>query len=349
MNYDVYVSMLPFDSRKKYTLYKQFKNNEGIYDAVTYGNLLIKDSKLIPSEKDVYNMECYMYKKAIKIVNLSQKEYPKSLKDIYDPPICLYYYGNIKKLNEGINCGVVGSRNCTSYGTSATAFLCKDMVLNGISIISGLALGIDCASHKAALKYGGYTCAVLGCGIDICYPKENIDVYDEIINRGCILSEFPPKSSPRPFYFPKRNRIISGVSKAIIVIEAGIKSGALNTVDSALSQGKDVGVVPGSILSEYCRGSNLLIRDGATPIFNAEDALKLLDINYETISKTSDFNHEDQLLEKIITDEPIHINDILLKTNIDIKRLYELLFELQFKSRIICLAGNYYVRVNNIN
>lgn len=294
-----------------------------------------------------------MYKNGINIVNISQEHYPQSLKDIYDPPLCLYYYGDIKKLNEGINCGVVGSRNCTNYGTSATTYLCKDMVLNNISIISGLARGIDVASHKASLKYGGYTCAVLGSGIDICYPKDNIYVYNEIKNKGCILSEFSPKTSPRPYYFPKRNRIISGLSRAIIVIEAGIKSGALNTVDSALSQGKDVGVVPGSILSDYCKGSNFLIRDGATPIFTVEDVFKLLEIHNgilgSEINKTSESKGEEEVLEKIITDEPIHINDILSKTNIDIKRLYELLFELQFKSRIICLAGNYYVKVNNIN
>ena len=345
MNYDLWYSTILMDTKKKYELFMEYKSSKDIYE---------KCSKIKSkfSEIELQKLESYMILNSINIININNKDYPKDLKNIYDPPVILFYKGNINLLNSNINCAVIGSRNCSDYGIRASKLLCTGLADNKINVISGLARGIDAAAHKYTLESNGYTCAILGCGIDVIYPKENKYLYDSIISNGCILSEYPPKTSPKPYYFPKRNRIISGLSKAVIVIEAGIKSGALNTVDYALNEGKDVGAVPGTIFSDYYKGSNGLIRDGATPIFGVDDACKLLNIENKNVNKYKKnlifLTREEESIDKLITDNPIHINDILNKTNVDIKQLYELLFELQFKNRIICLAGNYYVKVNHI-
>lgn len=218
-----------------------------------------------------------------------------------------------------------------------------------INVISGMAKGIDSFSHKSSLESGGYTCAVLGCGVDVIYPKVNKKLYYEIINKGCILSEFPPKTPPYAYNFPLRNRIISGVSDLIVIVEASEKSGSLITASYALEQGKDIMVVPGTIFSKTSKGTNKLIRDGAYPLTSVEDIFNILNIKYcSKEEKTPVFQREiEHKIYSNIKDRPIHIDDILKKTNVDIKQLYEVLFELQLKNQITCLSGNYYVRIAN--
>ena len=204
-----------------------------------------------------------MKKEKVTIITIEDKEYPEILKHIYDYPISLYVKGNKEILNH-LSVGIIGCRDASQYGAKMAQYFSYHLAQNGINIISGLAKGIDSFAHIGAIKAKGRTIAVIGSGIDIVYPKENQYLYDKIIEEdGAILSEYPLGMNPEKMNFPARNRIISGMSKGIIVIEAKKKSGTLITVDFALEQGRDVYVVPGNIDSIYSVGTNDLIKEGA--------------------------------------------------------------------------------------
>jgi DNA processing protein len=280
-----------------------------------------------------------------KITTFNKENYPSKLKLYDDSPVVLYYYGNIDMLNTRTNVSIVGSRKNSIYGTNVTKLISKELSINGINIISGLAKGIDAYAHSTCIENDGFTCAVLGCGIDIIYPKENKILYEDMKNKGVILSEFPPGTQPYAYNFPVRNRIISQLSDLVIIVEAGIKSGSLITANLALEQGIDVMAVPGSIFSEQSKGCNKIIKDGAYPLTSIEDVFELLKTNYLHSGNNSyTLNPSEKKIHELINDSPIHIDDIIKIANIDIKQLYEVLFELQLKNEIMCLSGNYYVK-----
>ncbi len=205
------------------------------------------------------------------MVTIEDKEYPKILKTIYDYPISLYVKGNESILNTPA-IGIVGCRESSSYGERVAQYFGYHLAKRNISIISGLAKGIDSQSHIGAIKAGGITIGVMGSGLDIVYPKENQYLYDKIIEEnGVIISEYPLGSKPEKMNFPARNRIISGMSKGIIVVEAKKKSGTLITVDFALEQGRDVYVVPGNIDEMNSVGTNELIKQGAQMVTSYRD------------------------------------------------------------------------------
>ncbi len=206
-------------------------------------------------------------------ITMDDLYYPEKLKQIYDPPEVLYCLGDIRLLNE-ISISIVGARRATAYGKKIAYKLSNDLSKRGVTIVSGLASGIDECAHEGAYKNVGKTIAVLGCGVDIIYPKENEDLYKNIIrNGGLIISEFPLGTKPEKDNFPKRNRIISALSSGVIVVEAKRRSGALITADFALEQGKNVFAVPGNIDSVYSEGTNNLIKDGAIPVTSYADVL----------------------------------------------------------------------------
>ena len=206
-------------------------------------------------------------------INQSDAFYPVKLKEIYDPPEEIYCVGDIRLLNEP-SIAIVGARDASDYGRRIAKKLSSDLSKRGVTIISGLARGIDRCAHEGAYDKIGKTIAVLGSGIDIIYPKENEELYKSIIKSGgLIISEFPLGTKPEKDNFPKRNRLISGLSNGVVVVEAKAKSGALITVDCALEQGKNVFAVPGNIDSIYSEGANNLIKDGAIPVTSYEDIL----------------------------------------------------------------------------
>lgn len=216
----------------------------------------------------------YMKKYHIGMITVYDHDYPEKLKHIYDAPVILYYKGNKDLLKEDNAIGMIGSRECSEYGKEVSLRFSYELAKRGTCIVSGMAKGIDSYSHKGCIKGGGKTIAVLGNGVDQIYPKENTALYNEIIQTGgLILSEYVIGTKPSRLNFPARNRIISGLSNSIIVIEAKEKSGTLNTVDFALDQGKDVFVVPGNITSQNSIGTNELIKQGAKCITRVEDAL----------------------------------------------------------------------------
>lgn len=279
----------------------------------------------------------------ISYITIKSHKYPEDLKNIHEPPYVLFYMGNIDLLSKR-KVGIVGSRKNSIYGERATRVITKELVKNDICIVSGGALGIDAIAHDECLKNQGDTIAILGSGLDIYYPYKNKALFNKIREKGLIISEFLPGTKPYAYNFPRRNRIISGLSEAIVVTEATKKSGSLITVTCALEQGKDVLVVPQSIFSSGGYGANLLIRDGAYIYTSIEDIYLLLHIDKSKVKEeNSDMVHSDIL--KIIESEPMHIDDIFTKSQVDRNTLYGLLFELQIKNEILSLPGNYYVRV----
>ncbi len=216
----------------------------------------------------------YMQKNNINIITIYDKEYPDKLKVIYDPPVVLYVKGNKNILNEK-SIAIVGCRLCTEYGKNTAEKLAYNLSINNINIVSGLARGIDSYAHKGSLNAKGKTIAVVGCGLDRVYPEENRNLFNEIIKTGgAIISEYIIGTKPIAINFPRRNRIISGLSNGVIVVEAREKSGTLITVDYALEQGKNIYAVPGNINNPNAYGTNNLIKEGAKIITNIEDILE---------------------------------------------------------------------------
>jgi DNA processing protein len=216
----------------------------------------------------------------IKKVKLGDRDYPELLKYISAPPEILYYVGDIG-LASAPSIAVVGARKATSYGKWASYGFAKKLSEYGIAVVSGMAYGIDSWAHKGAVENQGKTIAVLGCGVDICYPDSNRSLREDILKEGLLLSEYEPGTPPLPFRFPLRNRIISGLSLGTIIVEAGLSSGSLITAECAADQGRNIYALPGNINSMYSFGTNKLIRDGATPLIVFDDIIDELGIERE--------------------------------------------------------------------
>ena len=279
--YWIWLSLIKnLGSKRKLRLLEFYKTPEEIYKLTKeellningIGEAIANDIMISKNEKILNDHIKYMNENNIKIININEREYPQALKEIYDPPISLYVKGNIEKLNNK-NIGIVGCRECTEYGKKSAEYFAYNLSKQNINIVSGLAKGIDSYAHLGSLNTGN-TIAVLGNGLDIIYPKENLELANEIIKRGgTIISEYPCGTKPDKMKFPARNRIISGISKGVIVVEAKEKSGTLITVNFALEQGRDVFVVPGNINSINSVGTNDLIKQGARLVTTYEDVI----------------------------------------------------------------------------
>lgn len=207
----------------------------------------------------------------IRMLTLGDAEYPERLRNIFDPPVVLYIKGNLPVMDEEAAIAVAGTRNCTPYGIKTAERMGYELSRNGCVVVSGLARGIDSAAAKGALRAGGKVVGVLGCGIDIVYPPENGRLFDDVATVGAIISEYPPGTEVNGKFFPARNRILSGISAGVVIIEAPKKSGSLITAARALEQGRDVFAVPANADSIASEGSNLLIKDGAIPVLSGKD------------------------------------------------------------------------------
>ncbi|MBC8184209.1 DNA-protecting protein DprA [candidate division KSB1 bacterium] len=289
----------------------------------------------------------------IKIIHFWDEAYPENLKRIYDPPGCLYVKGDFDKQDK-FAISVVGTRLPTSYGKTIVDKISKDLGKKGITIVSGLARGIDTLSHLAALRSGSRTIAVLGSGLDKIYPPENKKLADKIFNQGAVISEFPFGTKPDGPNFPRRNRIIAGLSLGTIVIEAGIKSGALLTANYALEHNREVFAVPGNINSPRSDGANQLIKDGARPISGANDVLIELaqPLKYFLKSEKEPENKipknlsdiEKTILE-VLSGDPIHIDTLAPKIGKSTAETLSLLLPLEFKDLVKQLPGKLFVKI----
>lgn len=265
-------------SQQRWELYQRLCQNEwteGIFTLEAIHQELSLEEIDWLRNTDFASLELQYRKEAIHFLMYEDALYPKRLKEIYLPPIVLFYKGRLELFNR-LSIGIVGARNHTPYSKEALEYLLPDILERKVSIISGLARGVDSLAHQLTLELNGETIAVIGNGINICYPKENQSLYDAIGKKGLILSEYPLDSPPLKFHFPYRNRIIAGLSHGLCVIEAKLHSGSLITANVALSENRQVFALPGNITSEYSKGTNELITAGAFPIRNANDILDSL-------------------------------------------------------------------------
>ena len=329
--------------------------NEAIKSAVEQGIVRFnkKDTNNICGNKNLdrihmeYNI---LLNKGIHFITKSDKEYPDKLRPLYNGPFAIYVKGNIPDMTRKM-IAIVGTRNASVYGMEVTKYLAKSLATAGIGIISGLARGIDTYAHKGALEASAITYGVLGCGIDICYPRENIEIYMAMQNQGGIISEYPPGEKPYASNFPMRNRIISGLSDGILVVEAKEKSGSLITVDMGLEQGKDIYAIPGRITDALSVGCNNLIKMGAKLVGSPNDILEELLANYDNnhiendkYQVTKNMTKEEIQVYESITLEPTNIEDIATITSIPIPDLMETLLKLELANKIKQPYRNFYMK-----
>ncbi len=267
-----------------------------------------------------------------------EDEYPKVLKKVYQPPMNLYYKGELPR-EDILSIAIVGARNCTYYGRDMARMFAFRLAQAGVQIISGMARGIDGWSHQGALEGGGKTFAILGSGVEVCYPVEHKKLYQSIISRGGVISELNPWTKAKPQFFPMRNRIISGLSQGILVVEAKEKSGSLITADQALEQGKDVFVIPGRIGDKLSEGCNRLIRQGAIPVLTPQDILEYYGVEKERVEIEE---WEDKII-KIIGNIPISLSEISQEMKMTEEELFPQLLQLQKKKKVRECGRNYFV------
>jgi DNA processing protein len=278
------------------------------------------------------------------------ERFPSLLKEIPDPPVGIFCIGELPSDNLN-KVAVIGSRKCSEYGLMAARLFSKPLAEAGVVIVSGMARGVDSMAHRGALLGGGKTIAVLGCGADICYPSENKNLREEIIANGCVVSEYPPGTTPAPHFFPARNRIISGLSQGVLVTEAGKKSGTLITVNMAVEQGREVFAVPGNISSRLSEGTNCLIRDGATPVSDYTDVLFSLNISREKENLHAEEKNSKIILaddEKQVYDnlnfDPISVDMLIEITNLPPGRVLLICAQLEIKGLARKLPGSRFVK-----
>lgn len=351
MNYDLWLALLDIESSLKINLIDRYGSAENVYNDFEYiqSREKIKSKNLKKIEKnflwdEVCKNEEKLYKNGIGFITYADSLYKETFRRILDPPYFLFFKGNIEVINN-YSIGVIGARKCSNYGLSATKVLTKELITNNITLISGGARGVDSVAHKTALENGGINISVLGCGIDVSYPAENKKLFSQIEEKGVVISEFLLNTPPLRYNFPRRNRIISGLSSGIIVTEASKKSGSLITARIALKQKKPVIVVPGSIFYNGAEGSNeFMKKEGVTVCVGIEDLQLILSLDHNIQIKPMIKSPEKKKILKYISNVPIHIDEIFKKTGFERGALYALLFEMQIKDEIICLPGNYYVK-----
>ncbi|MFN3761854.1 MAG: DNA-processing protein DprA [Anaerolineae bacterium] len=280
------------------------------------------------------------------VITWEDEAYPRLLAEIPDPPPVLYVRGELKP-EDAWAVAVVGTRRASTYGREVTRRLVTVLAQSGVTIVSGLARGIDAVAHQTALEAGGRTVAVMGCGIDLVYPPEHRDLARRIAGQGALVTEYPPGTPPEPGNFPPRNRIISGLSLGVLITEAGRDSGALITADYAAEQGRDVFAVPGSILSAGCAGTNRLIQDGAKPVLDAADILQELNLTMVAEQKEArqalPTTETEALLLAHLSAEPVHVDDLTRAVGLPVAQVTSTLALMELKGMVRQVGGMKYV------
>lgn len=304
---------------------------------------IIRKKEEIDPEEELREIE----REGIKVVTIEDENYPENLKNIYDPPPVLYFKGEIKKEDKNA-ISVVGSRRATYYGMDVAKKLAKGLAERGFTIISGMARGIDTSAHRGALEGNGRTIAVFGCGLNIIYPRENKNLSEEIIKNGTILSEFPLGTPPLAMNFPIRNRIISGLSLGVVIVQASEKSGATITAEFALEQGREVFAVPGNVNLEQSRGSHKLIKQGAKLTEDINDILEELGIptvRYQEEQEVITLPPAEQSIYSCLSFEGMQMEEIIETCNLPVSVIASSLFMLEMKGLVKQLPGKIYTKV----
>ena len=289
--------------------------------------------------------------KGITVLIQTDENYPRRLQELEQPPPVLYMLGELTSEDEWA-VAVVGTRRVTAYGRQVAEDIAGTLARNGITVISGLARGIDSISHQAALHAGGRTIAVLGSGLDRIYPPENRRLAEQIAAHGALISDYPPGTPPEASNFPPRNRLISGLSLAVVIVEAGQTSGALITAAFAADQGREVFAVPGNISSPGSKGTNHLIRDGAQPLLHPEQVLEALELTMVAEQRTARVvlpadAVEAQLFEALGR-EPLHIDEIRSRTDLPIEKVTATLALMELKGMVRQVGGMQYIVLREV-
>lgn len=361
MNDDFYMMWLTsiegMTYKKAYLLLSHFGTAKEIWDASV--NLLssVKGitrafAETIAAAKNEEALDeeiCRLEGLGINYIAANNPNYPEALRFIDEPPLGLYYKGVLPDKDE-MCFSIIGSRRCSEYGAEVAQRFSRDMAKNGFTIVSGMARGIDSMAHRGAINANGKTIAVLGCGLDICYPAENERLMEKIIETGCVISEYPPGTHPYPGNFPQRNRIIAGLSMGLLVIEASKRSGTLITVDRALDYGRTVFVVPANITSALSEGTNQLIKEGCPIATNVSDILFELgvirtekEVKIEETAKNDLTNEEKELLS-FIKYEPISLDDLIILLDKPSQNIQYILTYLEIYGYIKHLPGQRFIR-----
>lgn len=345
-----------YTPKQKLQLYQKFEGASGIFASRWEAEDIFQKPFMIDGE--AINLEelresaireielCR--ERGIQVLPISSGLYPEWLRNIDDPPIIIFTVGNIALLSAEYSVAIVGARKASNRSMTMAYSIARELSMIGVVVVSGLASGIDCYAHRGALEGQGSTVAVLGNGIDVMYPKSNTNLYWSIRNKGLLLSEFPLGTLPLKYNFPKRNRIISGITLGTLVVEASAKSGALITAGYALDQGREVMALPGSAGSEHFSGNNALIKEGAHLVENAGDVAGILGIDYkerELRNKTLHFSTLECNILKVIGDDMVSIEEIERALNDPVSKIASSLTMLELKGALVEHPGKIYSRV----
>lgn len=306
----------------------------------------------VPPDKAILDEMERIEELGARVITRWHPEYPENLKEIYDPPALLFVRGDL--LKEDVRAvAVVGTRNPTRYGIEMTEAISRDLARSGVTVVSGLARGIDTACHRAALKAGGRTIGVLGCGIDIDYPRENSDLVREMAASGAVMTEFRPGIAPHATNFYRRNRIVSGISKAVVVVEAAMNSGSLITARHALDQNRDVFAVPGSVLNVRSQGPHSLLKDGAGLVESASDVIDSLfsarpsdgqgSLFVSTV-QDGDLEEDERALMDTLDPDPVPIDLLCEMLKVEPGKMAAMLLDLELRGLVRQYPGKMFAK-----
>ena len=344
------------NSHRKLEIRKEFPNLEMLYNieetALKKHNIQENEYKIILDSIRNWQLEKEYQKltqKGARCITMLDAKYPTRLKEITGAPYALYVKGRLPR-EDCPTVAIVGARECSPYGACMAREFAKTLATAGVQIISGMARGVDSAGQQGALEVGGKSFGVLGCGVDICYPRDKIHLYMELQEQGGVISEFPMGAAPLRQHFPARNRIISGLSDVVLVMEAKEKSGSLITVDMALEQGKEVYALPGPINSLLSQGCNELIGQGAGILLSPEKLLEELGIfNKNQLQKEKQkkllLETKENMVYSCLGFHPQNLETLFRMTRLPVTELLDVLVELEMRGLIREISKNYYVKV----
>ena len=348
--------MSNYTSVQKGVILKKYRTARGVFENRKNAETIIGkpfkvDGALFDMQKERMNArrELEFYKRnRIEVIDIEHSLYPDRLRNIPDPPIVIFAAGKISLLSQGVPVGIVGSRKASNGGLNLAYSVARELSQSDVTVVSGLASGIDSFAHRGALDGNGNTVAVLGNGIDIVYPKENRAVYERIRRNGVLVTEFPLGTHPLKWNFPKRNRIISGLSVGVLIVEAALTSGALITAQFALDQGREVMAFPGRAASENFGGNNRLIKQGAHLVENADEILEIIgqEVKEPEKRRRTQFTSLEHDILQVIGDDRVSLEEIEKVIKKPISKVLSALIMLELKNEVVRYPGKIFSRVS---
>ncbi len=351
----VFNGVTNYSPKQKFDLFERYKSAAKILSVKTEAESVIQkpfkiNGKLLDIEKEIKgaNAELEYYREnEIVVIGLNDSRYPARLRYIYDPPVVLFVRGRTELLSGKHPVGIVGSRKASNAGITVAYTVSRELSCAGAVVVSGLASGIDFYAHKGALEGPASTVAVLGNGIDVVYPKDNEDMYEKVMKKGAVITEFPSGTPPFKQNFPKRNRIISGLSLGVAVVEASKNSGALITANYALDQGREVMAFPGMATSESSGGNNGLIKEGAHLVENASDILSVLGIDYnnDKLNAALPCSQIERDILTVIGDTKVSLEEIESLLRAPVSKITSALMLLELNGAVVQHPGKIFSKV----